>query len=93
MEECPKCFWLHFNKKIRRPDTIFPSLPSGIDKILKEHFDKFRDRGELPPELKERDDFRGCTLFADAELLKEWRNNFKERLDRAQRNVYDINIH
>src|SRR3989344_4511673 len=35
LKDCPRCFWLNFNKNIKRPDSIFPSLPSGMDKILK----------------------------------------------------------
>ena len=46
-----------------------------MDKILKIHFDAFRDKGLLPPELKP---LKGeYTLFDDAELLDIWRNNFK----------------
>ena len=75
LKECPKCFWLHFNKEIRRPSTIFPSLPSGMDKILKTHFDSFRDKGLLPNELKELNG--KVSLFNNIELLKEWRNNLK----------------
>jgi len=67
LKDCPRCFWLHFNKGIKRPDTIFPSLPSGMDKILKAHFDSFRDRDELPPELKDMND--EVTLFDNAGLL------------------------
>ena len=52
MEDCPRCFWLQFNKNIRRPNGIFPSLPSGMDRVLKAHFDSFRDKNELPSELK-----------------------------------------
>ena len=74
LKECPKCFWLHFNRNIRRPNGIFPSLPSGMDRILKVHFDTFRDKNELPPELKKLKDVR---LFSDIELLKTWRNNLK----------------
>ena len=75
LKECPKCFWLHFNKEVKRPDSIFPSLPSGMDRILKAHFDSFRDKGLLPPELK---DLNGeVKLFEDIELLKAWRNNMK----------------
>ena len=75
LKECPRCFWLHFNKNIKRPDSIFPSLPSGMDRILKIHFDAFRDKCLLPPELKP---LKGeYTLFDDAELLDIWRNNFK----------------
>lgn len=75
LKDCPRCFWLQFNKNIKRPDLIFPSLPSGMDKILKEHFDRFMKKGELPPELKE---LKGkVKLFDNEELLKVWRSNFK----------------
>ena len=75
LKECPRCFWLAFNKEIKRPAGIFPSLPSGMDGILKKHFDKFMEKGELPPELQE---LKGdVKLFDDAELLKIWRSNFK----------------
>ena len=73
-KDCPRCFWLHFNKKIKRPETIFPSLPSGMDKVLKEHFEYFRKEKKLPPELKE---LNGVSLFDDEELLTVWQNNFR----------------
>lgn len=75
LKECPRCFWLAFNKNIKRPAGIFPSLPSGMDGILKKHFDKFMEKGELPPELAELNG--DIKLFDDAELLKIWRSNFK----------------
>ena len=75
LKECPRCFWLAFNKGVKRPAGIFPSLPSGMDKILKVHFDKFMEKGELPPELAELNG--DIKLFDDAELLKIWRSNFK----------------
>jgi len=75
LKDCPRCFWLQFNKNIKRPSGIFPSLPSGMDKILKEHFDSFMEKGELPPELKELNG--EVKLFDEKELLKEWRSNFK----------------
>ena len=53
MEECPRCFWLAIHDKWKRPQGIFPSLPSGMDGILKVHFDKFMEKGELPPEIRE----------------------------------------
>lgn len=73
LKDCPRCFWLHFNKNIKRPDSIFPSLPSGMDKVLKEHFDYFQKEGKLPPEL----DLEGVNLFNDEELLEVWQNNRK----------------
>ena len=48
-QECPRCFWLHLNKKIERPRGPFPSLPSGIDRVLKGYFETYRRRGILPP--------------------------------------------
>lgn len=77
MKDCPRCFWLHHNKEKKRPDTIFPSLPNGMDLILKRHFDKFRDKGLLPPEIKENPECRGCKLFDDVTLLNIWRSNLK----------------
>lgn len=75
LKECPRCFWLRFNKEIKRPEDIFPSLPSGMDRILKDHFDKFMKKGELPPELQKLNS--EVKLFDDEELLKVWRSNFK----------------
>ena len=64
-------------KKIKRPSGAFPSLPSGMDKVLKEHFDRFMALGKLPPELSALPEMKGYSLFSDAEKLKEWRSNFK----------------
>ena len=74
VKDCKRCFWLHFNKDIKRPNGIFPSLPSGMDRILKTHFDAFRDKNELPPELRH---LEGYNLFRDVALLETWRNNRK----------------
>src|SRR3989344_9290829 len=84
MIECPRCFWLSIVKGIKRPGGPFPSLPSGMDKILKEHFDRFMEKGEFPPELKEQECVNGCKLYSDKEKLKLWRNNLKgiEYLDK-----------
>jgi hypothetical protein len=48
-QECPRCFWLHLNKRVERPRGPFPSLPSGLDRVLKGYFDTYRKRGMLPP--------------------------------------------
>ena len=71
--ECPKCFWLDRVKKIPRPRGIFPSLPGGMDRVIKVHFDNFRSKGTLPPELNGRD-FEGVRLFGDQARLEQWRN-------------------
>ena len=77
MKDCPRCFWLAQHKVWKRPAGIFPSLPSGMDKILKIHFDKFRDQNKLPPEICENHLCKDMKLFTDKELLKLWQNNFK----------------
>lgn len=46
---CPRCFWLDIHGK-GPPSSPFPSLPSGIDAILKAYYDRYRPR--LPPLLK-----------------------------------------
>lgn len=76
MGECPRCFWLTKHEVWKRPAGIFPSLPSGMDRILKKHFDRFRDKGTLPPELMENG-CKDCKLFNEDKLLKIWQSNFK----------------
>ena len=77
IKECPRCFWLTQHEVWKRPQGIFPSLPSGMDKILKVHFDRFRDKNELPPELCENEHCKNMKLFDDKEKLKIWQSNFK----------------
>jgi len=77
MQECPRCFWLTLHKVWKRPAGIFPSLPSGMDRILKAHFDKFRDKKQLPPELYANGECKNMKLFDDKEKMKIWQSNFK----------------
>lgn len=77
MRECPRCFWLEQHGIWKRPDIKFPSLPAGMDKILKNHFDKFIARGTMPPELRENSECSGCMLFNNIELLNKWRDERK----------------
>jgi len=72
--DCPHCFWLRFNRGIKRPETGFPTLPSGMDQILKKHFDRHRQDRSLPEELDGK--FHGG-LFSDIEQLEIWRSNYK----------------
>jgi hypothetical protein len=72
--ECPRCFWLAKIRKIKRPSVPFPSLPNGMDRILKQHFDMHRKQGMPPEELENK--FVGV-LFHDMDKLNAWRNHFK----------------
>ncbi|MBU0687624.1 MAG: PD-(D/E)XK nuclease family protein [Candidatus Margulisbacteria bacterium] len=69
--DCPRCFWLQFNKGIKRPSGPFPSLPGGMDIVIKKYFDTFRAKGELPPELEGKVEGK---LLKDMELMRKWRN-------------------
>lgn len=77
MEDCPRCFWLDKHKVWKRPEGITASLMNGMDKVLKTHFDRFRDKGLLPPELCNNNHCEDMKLFDNHELLKKWRNNLQ----------------
>ena len=49
LEDCPRCFWLHFIKKIKRPSGPMSSIPIKMDSIIKHYFDRYREQGILPP--------------------------------------------
>ena len=77
MQECPRCFWLDKHDAWKRPSGAFPSLPSGMDRVLKNHFDKFMKKDKMPPELCDNNECKHLKLFDDENLLSVWRNNFK----------------
>lgn len=69
-KDSPLDFWLDRNHKCPRPRGIFPSLPGGMDGIIKTYFDTHRAAGTTPPEL----DCPGVKLYADQAQLDTWRN-------------------
>ena len=71
--ECPRCFWLDKIKNIKRPRGIFPSLPGGMDRVIKTFFDGYRAAKKLPADLKGAD-FQGVELFEDQKQLNLWRD-------------------
>ena len=68
--ECPRCFWLRFTKKVKRPEGPSSTLPRGMDHTLKNHFDNHRKHGLLP-ELLGKVPGR---LLSDAAKMKSMRN-------------------
>ncbi len=68
--ECERCFWLRVNKGVERPSGPFPSLPGGVDEILKKHFDSFREDGGVPPEIEGE----GLRLYPDRDFLEKARS-------------------
>lgn len=72
--ECPRCFWLDLHHKIKRPPSYPYTLASAVDYLVKQEFDKYREKGKLPSifvaqKIKAK-------LYA-GEDLATWRNNFK----------------
>jgi hypothetical protein len=70
-EECPRCFWLEQRHGIKHPRGPFPSLPGGVDRVLKTYFDSHVRAGTFPPEMAE---LEGAKPFPDREKLELWRN-------------------
>jgi hypothetical protein len=67
--ECPRCFYLKIKEGVHRPSGPFPSLPGGMDIVIKKYFDKFRP--EMPPEIKGKIPGK---LFEDLDALNKMRN-------------------
>ena len=68
--ECPRCFWLKLKRGIKRPEQPSSTLPRGMDKLIKNYFDKWRSH-KSPPELKGK--IPG-ELIQNQQLLNAWRN-------------------
>lgn len=69
--ECPRCFWLDLSVGIKRPATIFPSLPGGLDLQFKRYFDQYRGGAALPPEVRGKLPGR---LMPDVDTIDRWRD-------------------
>lgn len=70
-KNCPKCFWLEKNAKTPRPRGIFPSLPGGFDRIIKQAMDTYRSAKEVPFSVE---GVSGLRFFQDQRKLDQWRN-------------------
>ena len=70
-KSCPACFWMDRRAKLKRPRGLFPSLPSGIDRVVKTNYDWHRERGILPPPLVGKVEGK---LFDNVIRLNQWRN-------------------
>jgi len=69
--ECQRCFWLQIREGLKRPSGPFPSLPGGMDAVIKAYFDTYRKIDALPPEIKGKVEGE---LVRDQRLLDRWRN-------------------
>ncbi len=67
-QKCPRCFWLAKTKNLSYRG-IFPSLPEGIDRCLKNYFDQLRDM-DKDRIFPFQEDLR---LYPDQDKLDIWR--------------------
>lgn len=70
--ECKRCFWLQERYKLKHPRGAFPSLPGGMDRILKTYCDTYRAGGTLPPELV--DALGTYRLYPNKARLAKWQH-------------------
>lgn len=79
--ECARCFWLANQDKavrVERPRGIFPSLPGGMDLILKTYADLHR--GSLPPELVGKVPGVLWGSLEQIKRLRHWKSGLQAKL-------------
>ncbi len=69
--QCPRCAFDEMVLDLKRPRGAYPTLPNGIDNIMKAYTDKFR--GTLPPELAHMSGYR---IHEDQTLINDMRGYF-----------------
>ncbi|MFC1643644.1 PD-(D/E)XK nuclease family protein [Chlamydiota bacterium] len=84
--DCPRCFWLDKKMKIKRPRGIFPSLPGGMDFVIKNYFDKYRRDEKMPPEIEGKVE---GSLYPDLDIMERWRSWRKTELKYEDK---DLNV-
>lgn len=50
--ECRYCFFEEVFERFKRPRGAYPTLPTGIDEVLKSYCDQHRAEGTIPEQLK-----------------------------------------
>lgn len=76
LNDCEACFWLaNSGGKVERPRGIFPSLPGGMDRVLKSYVDQYR--GSLPPELAGQLQGHLWGSVEEINRLRNWRSGLK----------------
>jgi len=75
-QECKRCWWLTKNSDWEQPTSPFPSLPTGVDRVLKIHYDKFRTKKLLPSEISTHPKYKTLKPFPDQTKLENYRRSF-----------------
>jgi len=74
--QCPRCFYIDRSEKYRiaRPSGPMSYIPTALDKLLKNEFDKYRKTQTIHPYCKEH----GIDLIPyKHDEIEDWQNNRK----------------
>tara|TARA_R110000772_G_scaffold267971_3_gene393587 strand:+ start:24867 stop:25640 length:774 start_codon:yes stop_codon:yes gene_type:complete len=80
-KDCPRCGFDATIVKFKRPKGAFPSLPNGVDAVVKRYMDQFR--GTLPPELAHLEGHR---------LMDEQATIDKYRIWNGLKTIYNVTV-
>lgn len=75
LRDCERCFFDANVLKIERPRGIFPSLPGGVDGVMKKCLDEFR--GGMPPHLAGLITGKLWGTVPQITKLRNWRSGLK----------------
>jgi hypothetical protein len=72
--ECPRCFYLDIQKKIKRPPGFPFNLNNAVDTLLKKEFDRHREAGTKHPIQIE---FDIDAIPANHPMMDKWRQSMQ----------------
>jgi hypothetical protein len=72
--ECPRCFYLDIQKKIKRPPGFPFNLNNAVDMLLKKEFDRHREAGTKHPLQIE---FNIDAVPASHPMMDKWRQSMQ----------------
>lgn len=85
LNECERCFFDANVLKIERPRGPFPTLPGGVDRVMKEYCDRYRQ--SLPPQLVGLIAGKLWGTPAQIGKLRHWKSGLKVELRVAGKTV------
>ena len=72
--KCPRCFYLDRKLGIGQPPSFPFNLNSAVDKLLKQEFDVYREKGLAHPIIK---NYKVDAIPLKHEKIDDWRNTLK----------------
>ena len=88
--DCPRCFWWEQNKKVKRPRGIFPSLPGGIDRIMKAFVEECMTSGVDVPHLLNAVEAKPYHDRAKVRKWQNWRTGMTAEIDCGKQGIVTL---